>query len=207
MALRMKRFLITLGTVLGLAVLPAQAAVYDFDVSYFGSGLAVLDPGSDDPVGLNIQVGDSFNWNIHAAGAADFWRVTSGGSLFPFMAFLIPDAGIRTGTFSLNLYLDGSLVLTHAEQNVDQRFNHMGTNHVMVGTGLEFDEMELIYALTASNVAINAPASPLTFLGTPEEYFSSNIEFVQQQVVPEPGSLALLAAGLMMALVTLRRRR
>src|SRR4051812_26535856 len=46
----------------------ARADYYNFQVLYSGSNTATLAAGSDDPVGLSLVDGDSFDWDIKAQG-------------------------------------------------------------------------------------------------------------------------------------------
>lgn len=203
----MKKLMLAIMTSLGLgASSPTWAAAYSFDIGYSGGGVAFLEAGSDDPVGTNLQVGDTFLWNLHAANGADYWDVFSGGSLFPFMAFPVGESGQRTGDWTLTLRLDGSDVLSASENGSVQAFVHVGTNSVLVSSGLQFDEMILSYALTASDAANATITSMLSYPGMPPEvYFTNNIAFVQN-AVPEPSALLLFATGLI-ALAGARRSR
>ncbi len=89
-----------------LGCLPASAASFNFNVLYFGGGVATLEMGSDDPNGQEVDPGDDFNWNIAAQDDAA-WRVDIGGNFFPLMAFQVTGEGTRTGTFTLTLRNDG----------------------------------------------------------------------------------------------------
>lgn len=203
----MKRWLAVLCAALSMSLATqAQAVPYNFNIGYNGSSVAFLEGGSNNPVGTNLQVGDTFLWNFHAAGAADYWDVVTGGGLFPFMAFPVNESGTRTGDFTLTLRLNGATVFTTSAVGSQQSFVHVGTNTITLATGLQFDEMILDYALTASTVANSTINSIFSWPGQPPEVrFPNNIAFVQNQI-PEPSILALLGVGAL-AMVGLGRRR
>lgn len=195
---------------------PAEAQS-NFDVLYFGGGVASLAPGSDNPIGTNILPGSSFLWNILAQGGA-YWDVVTGGNFFPLMAFASQPSGLREGNFTLNLYRNGSSVFTLSETGSRQRCVHIGTNTVSLTTGLTFDRMELDYLLTRAEeeasicngvdgVPINSELGGLLpIFGGPElNQFSPGIEYVSN-VVPEPATLAMTVFGLGFLGLTARRR-
>jgi MYXO-CTERM domain-containing protein len=189
----------------------ASANSFDFNVSYSGGGIAALEAGSDDPNGVNLQPGDTFLWNIHAAHPADQWRVVTGGGFFPLMAFAASPMGSRQGDFNLSLRMDGVETFATAETDSVQRLVHVGTNTIELPTGLTFDEMVLEYSLDAMTPADpNDPADTnlsglLPIFGPPElNRFYPGIVFERVEGVPEPGLLALAGVA---ALAISRRRR
>lgn len=196
------------------AAAPAAAQTYNFDVQYFGNGVTSLAPGSDDPTGTNVLPTDTFFWRIAAQGGA-FWKVQTGGDFFPLMAFAVNEPGARTGDFTLNLFRNGVNTFTGSAFGSVQQYAHMGTNTVTLGTGYEFDTMELTYQLLSAidtyngtGADINSTISgPLPIFGAPEQ----NIYFpgitYEQNVVPEPGTYALMGTGLGLVALVARRRK
>jgi PEP-CTERM motif len=185
-----------------LAGTSAQAASYNFDVSYFGSGVAGLVAGSDDPNNQMLAGGDSFNWSISAQNN-DQWLVVAGTpeGFFPLMAFGTVEDGVRTGDFTLTLKNNGSTVFTLIETASQQSFVHIGTNEVVLNTGLVFDQMQLSYSLTSAvseqdpTVAVNTTLTGLLpIFGAPEQNTSD--QNIIYGPVPEPGTYLLLLAGL-----------
>lgn len=185
-----------------LAGASAQAASYNFDVNYFGGGVATLAAGSDDPVNQMLVDGDGFNWSITAQNN-DQWLVEVGTPLgfFPFMAFGTVEDGVRTGDFTLTLKNNGSTVHTLTETASVQSLVHIGTNEVVLSTGLVFDQMQLSYTLTSAvaesdpTLAVSTTLSGLLpIFGAPEQNaFDPGIVYGP---VPEPGTYLLLLAGL-----------
>lgn len=185
-----------------LAGTSAQAASYNFDVNYFGGGVATLAAGSDDPVNQMLVGGDSFNWSISAQNN-DQWLVAvdTPEGFFPLMAFGTAEDGVRTGDFTLTLKNNGSTVYTLIETASQQSFVHIGTNEVVLNTGLVFDQMQLSYSLTSAvsepdpTVAVNTTLTGLLpIFGAPEQNTSN--QNIIYGPVPEPGTYLLLLAGL-----------
>ena len=185
-----------------LAGTSAQAASYNFDVNYFGGGVATLAAGSDDPVNQMLADGDSFNWSISAQND-DQWLVAvdTPEGFFPLMAFGTVEDGVRTGDFTLTLKNNGSTVYTLIETASQQSFVHIGTNEVYLDKGLVFDQMQLSYSLTSAvsepdpTVAVNTTLTGLLpIFGAPEQNTSS--QNIIYGPVPEPGTYLLLLAGL-----------
>lgn len=187
----------------------AQASSYNFDVLYSGNNIAALAGGSDDPVGQSILGGDSFLWTITAQAGAE-WQVMSTAGYFPLMAFYVLDSGARDGDWTLTLKNNGADVFTTSETNSVQQYVHMGTNTINLSAGLVFDAMELNYTLNSftpedSGYSDNVIQGLLPIFGAPEMNTSS--PGIIYAPVPEPGTYALLAAGLAVVAGVARRRR
>jgi hypothetical protein len=198
-----KRTVSLIGLVLCLHAAPAFAASYTFDILYSGGGVAVLNAGSDDPVGTNIQPGDDFLWTISAQGD-DAWHVVTGGNFFPLMAFFVLPEGSRTGDFDLSLLHNGVEVYSTSELGTGNSFVHLGTNTIILASGLIFDQMVLNYSMTTSDVTDTVIQGLLPIFGAPENSFSISYE---ADSVPEPGTFGMLAAGLVLLGVARRCRR
>lgn len=183
----------------------ANADNFVFDIEYLGDDQTSLAPGSDEPDGLSLEVGDTFQWTIASADDR-FWLVETGGTFFPLMGINVSPSAVRTGDFSLSLRNDGVEVFAESGVGVTTQEVHLGTNTIVLPTGLLFDEMFLDYELTAVDPI--DPLDPATTIldgrlpifGAPENnQFSPGIVFV-----PEPA--AALLAALACVGVALRRR-
>jgi hypothetical protein len=173
----------------------ASAVLLDFDVTYDGSDIS-LEVGSDTVLGTGIAIGDTFNYNIGATGN-DFWKVDITDSYFPFLAFTTAEGGVRDGTFSLNLLLDGVSQLFLAPSAVSNSTVHIGTNAVSLVAGLMFDEIILDYTLTGSTNTTTI--SQYVIGGTSPNVpggFTSGISYNAAIDVPSPTTLVLLGLGL-----------
>ena len=194
----------------------ANAASFDFSITYQGGGVAVVDPGSDTPDGTVLFEGDSFTWSLHT-DQSHFWRVIEGGGLFPLMAFGVDEPATRTGTYQLLVRNDGMEVFSFNTTD-EQSEVHVGTNTITLATGLEFDELFLSYTLDAvvpivpdaddefsedEDIAVlplNAVSASTTIrgslpiFGAPELAYSQNIEYVA--AIPEPETYMLMLLGL-----------
>lgn len=203
----LQRSLTALTAAVAFLALPVQAADYQFDVLYMGNNMAGLSFGSDDPDGTVLSAGDSFEWNITAQGA-DFWTVVTGGGFFPLMAFGTQEPGYRIGDYTLTLWRSGGDVFSTSEFGASNSFVHVGTNSIVLDTGLQFDRMQLVYQLTEAHEDpdeaedFNNPlpidttlVGRLPIFGAPEmNLFSPGIIYGP---VPEPSAWMLLAAGLL----------
>ncbi len=197
---------------------PLQAQDYNFDVQYFGNGVSTLAGGSDNPDGTVLNPGDSFFWSITAQNDA-YWHVVNGGSFFPLMAFATNPSGRSTGEYTFQLFLDGLSVFSLTETS-SQEYFHVGTNSVSLATDVQFDRMTLSYLLldavpdappdllSLQDMVETTLSGNLPIFGAPEENsFSPGIEYVTTVVaVPEPASVWLLSAGMLVVTVMLRRR-
>ncbi|QDU87205.1 hypothetical protein Pla175_05620 [Pirellulimonas nuda] len=196
-----------------LFCVPLEAANYVFDIQYFGDDVSLVAPGSQDPTGVTLSPGDTFQWTI-AAQDNHYWRVDAAVDFFALMAFTVDPDGLRTGDFSLALRNNGADVLNLMQSNEPTSEVHIGTNGVLLPLGLEFDEMFLDYLLVDSVELLENAADPdnlmqvdttiqglLPVLGMPENNeFSPGVVYV-----PEPGALALITLAAL-ACVAGRRR-
>jgi hypothetical protein len=189
-----------------LASTTAQAVVaipvHQFDVNYFGQNQAQLVAGSEDPEGFSLMVGDYFHWSIKADGNGE-WRVEQAypGGFFPLMAFATNESGRRTGDFTLKLLNNGAEVFNQSETGSQQAQVHVGTNAIVLASGLVFDQMVLDYQLTSA-VTDDQDALPvdttlrglLPIFGAPE--MNTYYPGIVYAPVPEPTVAWLMLAGL-----------
>lgn len=195
--MKLRKLIVSSALILAVALSSrhASAVLLDFDVTYDGTDIS-LDVGSDTVLGTMIAVGDSFDYNIGTANN-DFWKVDVTTSYFPFLAFTTDEVGIRDGTFSLNLLLDGVSQLFLAPSAVSNSTVHIGTNAVSLVAGLMFDEIILNYTLTASTIDttisqyVIGGASPNVPGG-----FTSGISYNAAIDVPAPATLVFFGLGL-----------
>lgn len=190
---------------LGTLCLPAAAIDYTFNVRYNGNGNSELYGLSDVPEGTLLEIGDSFNWTIKAAGS-NVWNVVVGGDAFPLMAFTVAEDGSREGDFTLTLRSAGGDVLSLSEIGSVQGDVHIGTNTVTLPTGLVFDEMNLVYTFTGLTGTTTTLNSRLPIFGTPEMNTVAFDGTVIYGPVPEPQTWALLLAGIAGVGWSVRRR-
>ncbi|MEO5817625.1 MAG: PEP-CTERM sorting domain-containing protein [Gemmatimonadaceae bacterium] len=219
----MRKLVAVVGFVLAVtAAQDASAQTYNFNVLYNGGGNSTLAPGSDIPTGTNILPGDSFLWTIAAQGGS-YWNVTTGGDFFPLMAFGVNEAGDRYGDYTLTLLRNAVSVFSLSEVGTLNNYVHLGSNTVVLPTGLQFDFMQISYALTSAMddpqfggdpnnpMPVNSTISgPLPIFGAPEaNAFSPGIDYVSVQVTPtpEPATLGLMLTGAGLIGAFARRRR
>jgi hypothetical protein len=173
----------------------ASAVLLDFDVTFDGTDIS-LDAGSDTVLGTMIAVGDTFNYNMGAAGN-DFWKVDVTADYFPFLAFTTDETGTRQGTYSLNLLLDGVSQFFLAPSAISNSAVHIGTNTVSLVAGLMFDEIILNYSLTSSTNTTTISQYVIGgFSPNVPGGFDSGISYNAAIDVPAPATLILLGLGL-----------
>jgi hypothetical protein len=185
-----------------LSSMRASATLLDFDVTYDGTDIS-LDAGSDTVLGTIIAVGDTFNYNVGAAGS-DFWKVDIANNFFPFLAFTTGEAGIRQGTFSLDLLLDGISKFSLLPSAIENSQVHIGTNGVSLVAGLMFDEIILNYTLNSavdSGIGGSVSTTIVQYVigGSVPNIpggFTSGISYNATIDVPAPATLVLFGLSL-----------
>lgn len=185
--------------------------VFDFEITVDGTTPS-LDAGSTDPVGLNLQPGDSYTLDLHAS-SGNFWRVeTAFVQAFP-LSFIVNPSAQRVGDAVASFQLNGSIVHVISELAVSQQEVHIGAQRWLLPAGLEFDSVLMTYDLTSAldlggvvTVDTIIQSQPFIFgdLSSDDRPFfrSPNISF---NAVPEPATLSL--AALMTLVLGLSRRK
>lgn len=195
-------------------------AIYNIDVLYSGNGVASLVAGSDDPQGLVLNVGDTFNWTI-TAEPGGYWEVETGHHHSRLMAIQVLEDGDRTIDFDIKLRLNGVLWQREKTTNQTNSVNHFGPNSIYLWSGIQFNQIEFTSVLTsASALGAGGPVSTtltglLPFYGAPENnilspgviYFDVADVLPPAAPTPEPATaaLGLLAMG-GLAMASRRRR-
>jgi N-acetylneuraminic acid mutarotase/pimeloyl-ACP methyl ester carboxylesterase len=183
-----------------------------------GGGNSTLTAGSDNPLGVSLLPGESFQWTI-TAQAGNQWHVLSDVSFFSLMGFSVDELGVRTGDFVLSLLRQGLPVFSYGEASAVNSFAHVGTNSVELPAGLQFDGMQLSYTLSsafdhpwfggdASNpqTITTTLNSQLPAFGPPELDPNQPNAIVYTAVVPEPSSWLLVLSSLLIIALVLRHR-
>lgn len=195
--MKLRKLIVSSALILAVALSSkhASAVLLDFDVTYDGTDIS-LDVGSDTVLGTMIAVGDSFDYNIGTANN-DFWKVDVTTSYFPFLAFTTDEVGVRDGTFSLNLLLDGVSQFFLSPSAVSNSTVHIGTNSVSLVAGLMFDEIILGYTLTGStsDTTISQYVIGGAIPSVPGG-FTSGISYNAATDVPAPATFLLFGLGL-----------
>jgi hypothetical protein len=204
----------TVAVLIALGASAAAAATYNFAATYDGATIA-LDAGSDDPDGLELFVGDSFEIDLRSAGS-DFWRVTEEViRAFVPLTFYVPEDGNRTVDIMTTWSLDGVETASQSELGAIQGAAHIGAQEWSLGLGIEFDRVLISLVLNESTAPTLIDASGPTIFYFAEGLFfdlgptSGKIEYVSDvAAIPLPAAgmlyLPLLAAG---ALALRRRKR
>ncbi len=193
----------------------ADAASLNFDFTYDGTD-TLVNPGSDDPSGAVMNVGDDFMLTMSAAGD-DFWSVDGTyDNVFAPMTFAVEEIATRAVDVTSTFWLDGVLVDTISEPGISESYVHIGPQLWTLSTGLEFDQvmvdLSFIATDTAGPTTVNTSNGLFINFGgaSPNQPFtaSSAISYNQVSAVPLPAGLPLILSGLAgLGLIARRRRR
>jgi hypothetical protein len=189
----------------------AHATTYNYNMLYDGTTVT-LEPGSDVPAGSVFFAGDSFNLNVHAAGA-DFWHVNSNYNVFVPLSFLVDEFAARTADISTNFLNDGVLAHNITNTAIDQSFIHIGSQFWSFAAGLDFDEIAMSWTLLAINTGgpstIHGDAGFFNGFGQNDAPFvkSNKITYGSVSPVPLPAGLPLFVTALAGAVAAGSRRR
>ena len=181
----------------------AFAANYNYNVIYSGANIAALAPGSDDPLATVLMTGDTFTYQLTAAGAGE-WTVLTNSAVFPRFA-LSGDFGPTTITYNLTLNQNAGSVFSFGE-TAGVCCAHLGTNFLALPMGLVFDQWSLVGTVDSTgNTGPSLSLLPWPNLG-PEIYAPGDLSFASG-AIPEPASWVMLIAGFGLVGFAARRRR
>ena len=171
----------------------SHAALLNFDLTYDGISES-LGATSDPMGGTTVNVGDSINLSVHAAGH-DYWSVGVNSQWIIEAALGLLSDGIRTVDSSIGFYLDGTLQHFESVVGESQMYAHLGgPNVVNVFAGLIFDEVVVDVNLISSTADTTIANGGLHF-----NWFSdTNVTYNEGVIaVPEPSTVVLLVFGLL----------
>lgn len=208
----------------GIVAGAAQAATYNFDLVYDGTGLSYA-AGSDATVGTTLNPGDNFTLTVAAAGDSYFSVNTTDSYYYP-LTFFVEPAGSRYGDVTTTFSLDGTTVDQDVETNIGQASIHIGTQYYSFTAGMAFDTVVMEYTFNSGPAGtisdhsttvypdwVSDLAGDFGFLATPSEdtFFAarSSIDYVDvpMSAVPLPASFPLIAGALAMMGLVFRRRK
>jgi hypothetical protein len=185
----------------------AQAATYNFNMSYDGTTVT-LNPGSDNPTGTVLNVGDTYKLNLSAVGS-EFWTVNSSFSTFLPLTFFVDESGTRSADVSTDFFNDGGLVQNITESGITQQFIHVGAQQWTLAAGTVFDQVMLSWTLLSIDPNGPSTISSADFLnsgnGIGVFFDNPNVSF-SASVVPVPAALPLLITSIVGAYGVARRR-
>ncbi len=147
----------------------ASAAVYNFNVTYFGSGKATLVPGSDNMLGVTLFQGDTFNYTITAAGGGSWTSITDSNFAFRILtpamggfALLNPVVGTDSLTYAFKS--GNTMEFSGTSQHTDNNGSAIGPFTVNFPSGLTFNTFTESMTITHLDCC--------TLLDNPIQFFS-----------------------------------
>lgn len=187
---------------MAIAASSANAASYSFNFVYNGSSLT--ETGPDTMAGTMLDAGDTLTIDIVAAGNS-FWTWT-GGSSQTLPLNPVANAGSTFQNATLNLLLDGGVVLTDSESNNGRCCADIGMDSLSgLTSGLEYDALSFDYELLSIT-----SGTPVELVGG---FFFDNLwadatyTDIPAAAVPLPASGVLLGAMLLAGGAAARRRK
>ncbi len=170
------------------------AASFTYDFTYNGSTVTT----NASAAGSVLNIGDNVQATFRAEGD-DYWQASAGA--FIWTPIVVQDSGSRAGDLFWQFSLDGTVVQTGSLLDIATACCHV-PSHFIVASSIAFDELFWTYAHEASTATQNVLGALI-----PSQFPVSGTTDYIPVAIPEPESYAMLAAGLGLLALMVRRRR